>query len=567
MSNQMPDTVGPMQLIKVLLPHLPRHAEEEGDGYGVSRQSLLDALCQQGAERLQAATLIDLIEALLSTLAVLDRAALQQGEWRFVSFPAQLLALSILTAMGDGDSQLFASHFWNTQGIGNDRKDQQRAVLRWLEQARFQHHSQQQAQPIRFCYVAWGIIKLGDQVLFYQREDTQKRFDSTAGDYGLLGGRANQWDVGGEIDGKQLLSELQSPDSSLIKNALPATLQRELAEEAGLQLNTHYRFESWRQLPAYRQIQGAAPNHALTEYLMEVFRLDLSLEGYLWLLRKVESDRRLAWISLNDLRHGKTADGKIPYIYALDAAFAGERGALVDVLATLPESFSAGYLFAPKKYGVTLPISEGKPVLTGVLGKEKPLSLVLSSRQHGLLLALAAHLRGFAFADLIDGVLLHPHGWLEVADSALQAELTVLAALLKDSDLVMENQRDRYFRLSVAPSVVFFDDELFGFSVVATDLNKTDSKISVMLERCAFSTAIGAVKAHTVSLKLSLELVHQFKQLAEQDFATDNDKAIRIEDAYKKGLHQDAAFCALGLRNLIRRENGRIKFVALFKCI
>ena len=75
--------------------------------------------------------------------------------------------------------------------------------------------------------------------MFYQREDTQKRHDKSAGDYGLLGGRANQQDIP-SADKAALLKELQAPDSALIKNALPETLKRELQEEAGLLFETHY---------------------------------------------------------------------------------------------------------------------------------------------------------------------------------------------------------------------------------------------------------------------------------------------------------------------------------------
>lgn len=61
--------------------------------------------------------------------------------------------------------------------------------------SRHRNHTSQQAQPIRYCYVAWSIIKLDGKILFYQREDTQKRYDKSAGDYGLIGGRANQNDA------------------------------------------------------------------------------------------------------------------------------------------------------------------------------------------------------------------------------------------------------------------------------------------------------------------------------------------------------------------------------------
>jgi 8-oxo-dGTP pyrophosphatase MutT (NUDIX family) len=365
------------QLIQALIPHLPRYAEEEGDFYSIKRDNLVNMLCEQEAIKQSIAkNAVDLCELLLDTLATLNADYLQKGEWCFISFPAQLMATSVLTALSDGESRFFAPNFWNTQGISNDKKNQQRDVLSLIESSRYENHASQQAQPIRYCYVAWSIIKLDGKILFYQREDTQKRFDKSAGDYGLIGGRANQSDVP-ITDKAELLKALQSPNSELIKKALPETLKRELREEAGLLFETHYTFKPWRSLKPYRQVQGAAPNHALTEYYLDIFQIDLSLEGYLFLRQKPNTDERLAWISITDIEQGKTSDNKIPYIKALYDDFDGDRSALAAELKALPDSFAAGYLFQPNKYGITLPIDPSKPVLAGTLGKDKPLNLHL----------------------------------------------------------------------------------------------------------------------------------------------------------------------------------------------
>jgi hypothetical protein len=100
-----------------LISHLPRFAEEEGDFYSVPREALINSLCQQQLDRPIAENTIALLETLLDTLALLNTAYLQKDEWRFVSFPAQLMATSILTALRDTESRLFAPNFWATQGI------------------------------------------------------------------------------------------------------------------------------------------------------------------------------------------------------------------------------------------------------------------------------------------------------------------------------------------------------------------------------------------------------------------------------------------------------------------
>ena len=556
------------KFIASLLPYLPRFAEEDGDFYSVPRGVLIDALCRnQALERGVAENTIALLETLLDTLVVLDKTRLHNGEWCFVSFPAQLLAISVLTAMSDGNSRLFAGNFWNTQGIDNAKKDRQRGVLHVIEQARFEHHANCDAQPIRYCYVAWSIIKLDGKILFYQREDTHKRFDKAAGDYGLLGGRCNQTDVGGMSDKAALLQALQSPNSQLVKDALPHTLRRELREEAGLLFEEHYCFKLWRNLKPYRQVQGAAPNHALTEYYLAIFQIELTLEGYLFLQQRVAKDERLAWLTLTDIERGESSDGKIPYIKALYDDFAGDRSALVAALTELPESFVSVYLSDKDKFGITLPINHSKQVFAGVLGKEKALDLALNARQLALILGLAAHLRGFKFDLLEEFIVLHPHGWVEVDDlSPLRQELTELLALLSGSELVMESRRDRLFRLSIRPDTVFFADELFSFSVTLADLQGVQNKIPATITRQSFDAGFGVVLDKTEVFNPTLDLAHKLKSLSEHPFSADNDDGVKIEDTYKKGLHKEAQFQALGLRNLIRREAGIIKFVLNYEC-
>lgn len=556
------------ELLKTLIAELPRHSEEEGDFYAVDRRHLVDVLCSHHElDKALAEQVVGLCECLLETLSVLRPDELAKGNWCFVSFPAQLLATSVLTAMSDGESRLFAANFWNTQSIDNAKKDRQRNVLHVIEQARLEHHASSDAQPIRYCYVAWSIIKLDGKILFYQREDTQKRFDKAAGDYGLLGGRCNQNDVSGITDKAALLQALQSANSQLVKDALPQTLQRELREEAGLLFEEHYRFKLWRDLKSYRQVQGAAPNHALTEYYLAIFQIELTLEGFLFLQQRVAKDDRLVWLTLVDIERGESTDGKIPYTKALYDDFGGDRTALVAALTELPDSFTAGYLSDKEHFGYIFSIDPNIPVSAGKLGKDKPLNFALNARQLSLVLGLVAHLRGFEFDSLEEFIVLHPHGWVEVGDlSPLRQELTELLALLSRSELVMESRRDRLFRLSIRPDTVFFADELFAFSVKRADLQGVQNKIPVTITRHSFNTGFGVVLDKTEVFKLTLDFAHKLKSLSEHPFSADNDDGVKIEDTYKKGLHKESRFKALGLRNLIRQDGATIRFVLLYVC-
>jgi 8-oxo-dGTP pyrophosphatase MutT (NUDIX family) len=557
------------QLIQSLIPHLPRYAEEEGDFYSAPREALINGLCHQHQlDRAIAENTIAIIENLLDTLAVLNAAYLQKGEWCFVSFPAQLLALSILTAMSDNESRFFADNFWNTQGIADDKKNQQREVLRLIENKRYEHHASHNAKPVRYIYVAWGIIKLDGNILFYQREDTRKRFDKRAGDYGLIGGRLNQHDAAGDMDMSALLAELQSKNSAVIKAALPETLKREIREETGLIFDQHYHFKPWRCLKPYRQVQGSAPNHALTEYYLEIFQVELTLEGYLFLQQQIKNDDRLVWFAIDDVANGETADGKIAYIKALIDDFENDRVALKAELLALPDSFAASYLFNPPKYGLTLLIDAEKPLLAGVLGKEKPLDLLLTSRQSAVLLGLAVHGRGFEFSKVEENIIFHPYGWIEVKNNpALQAELMRLAELFKNTDLIIESRHDVLFRLSIKPAAVYFDEALFTYSVHHADLTGTKTKIPVTITRKSLATALGVTEVKAEAFKMTLELAHKLQKLSEKQFSADNEEAVKIEGAYKKGLHGESRFSALGLRGLVRREDGFIKFCCKFEVL
>ncbi len=511
-------------LIKTLLRHLPRYAEEEGDFFSVSRQSLIDKLCEQQTtvERTVAENTIALIETLLDTLSVLNATYLQKGEWCFVSFPAQMLALSVLTAWSDAESRLFAPNFWNTQGISNDKRNQQRDSLHFIESARQQNHASLQAQPIRYCYVAWGIIKLDGRILFYQREDTQKRFDKNAGDFVLIGGRSNQYDLPSTADMPTVVSQLQSENSSLIIQALPETLKREIREEVNLDFEKHYQFKPWRSLKPYQQVQGAAPNHALTEYYIVIYLIELTLEGYLCLQQQYKVNERLAWFAIADAVHGETADNKSSYIKALIDDFDNNREGLISELTALLDSFSAGYLFAPQNYALTFLIDAERPISAGPLGKGKKLDVVLTSRLAQLLLGLAAHNCGFEFAATEKNIAFHPYGWIDVSNCPkLQAELLQLAALLINTDVVLENIHDTLFRLSISPAVIYFDETLFTCSVTKADMATTvKKKIPLTIERKAITTALGVTNVKTETFIVTLDFAHNLQKISNREFST-----------------------------------------------
>ena len=128
-------------ILKSLIPLLPRYPEEGSDASRVGKQKIMTALVKQfGEDRTQAVqTTLELVENLLTSLSLLDTGELHRGEWKFLSHPAQLCALSLLNTLADPRQKLFPSDFWHT-GVGYEEKKQQKQALEALENRRHGHH-------------------------------------------------------------------------------------------------------------------------------------------------------------------------------------------------------------------------------------------------------------------------------------------------------------------------------------------------------------------------------------------------------------------------------------------
>jgi 8-oxo-dGTP pyrophosphatase MutT (NUDIX family) len=553
-------------LIKALINALPRFAEEEGDFYGVSRDTLITGLSEtQGVTLEVAGNTVNLCEALLDSLATLKPQDLQHGEWCFVSFPAQLMALSVLTTLTDSDSRNFEPDFWNTRDVDPSKIERQREVLQIIENRRNDRHLKQMAEPIRYIHVAWSVIKHEGKVLFFHRED-KTRHEKKSGNYGLPGGRVNQKDfIDFDGDMQNILRLLQSADRASIKPALVVTLKRELLEELGLECEQHYSFRPWRVLRPYRQVQGAKSNHALTEFFFEIYAIELTLEGFCCLQQRIaENKEESAWFSLDDIVQGKTSDGKTAYIEALYDDFE-DRNSLKAALEDLEDSFKTNFLNCqdPAKYRIVLPRNESQQIRAGAPGKESAIDLPLDESTLSLLLGLAAHLRGFRFLESASAFAVHPYGWLEVRDDfELQAELVKLAEVFKDSrDVVIENQKDRWFRLSISPDCVFFDDAYFRCSLDQKDLQSRKSKVQVTAMRREFGTRLGTVEEDKKEAKIPINVV---KFLDNLNKGNQNDSLTgSVRDSYRKSqLHE--ILSNLGMRGLLRQDASAVKICCEF---
>jgi len=542
------------KLIQTLIPYLPRYSEEGGESFGVERTELIKQLVNSGCTKEVAENTLAIVEVLLDTLATLNPDDLQRGEWRFVSFPAQLMALSVLTAMSDTHSKFFKQDFWNVTASRSHQKDEQRNVLEVVESKRVVGHFKNKAKPIRYIHVAWGIIKNEDRILFRHRGDAHLRFK---GNYSLVGGRVNQSDIAyfeGNLEEK--LCTLQSDKVDAIKPALIRTLKRNLLEKVGLTDEKHYLFKPWRDLKPYQEVEGVAPNHALTQYFCTIFSIELTLDGFLYLQKKVEKDWRLVWFSLDDFSKGKRNDDKSAYIDAIYKDFDDDKPALKQALSELKSSFSANYLVDQRKYGVTLMAHKSTPLIAGTFGKERSVSIGVTEEDVSLLLGLGAYLRGFKISNLHKHIVLHPYGWVEVVD-----DMELIGSLVKLSEkklepLKVENKKDRYFRLSMLPQSVFFDDSFFSFSVNKQDLDKRGGKVSLKMQRSSMETPLGDVDSYDGQCEIS---IHTAKGLVAIYLSKGDSSQL---DVYKKSAHKEVQ--KVGMLGMIRTESGTIKMCDCF---
>jgi len=540
-------------IIKSLIPHLPRYSEEGSDASRIGKQDIITALVGQfGVEQIQSVqTTLELVENLLTSLSLLDNEYLQRCEWKFLSHPAQLCALSLLNTLADPRQKLFPSDFWHT-GVGDAESQLQKQALEALENRRHAHHQDgtDAVPPIRFVYVAWGIIKLGDKILCHQREASEHTKE-----YGLIGGRCNTCDLkkvmGESVSTQALLAALQSPHSETMFQSLEHTLHRELSEEVKLLYGVgHYEAQVWRDIKPYTNCMGAAPNFALTQYFIRLYQINLNTTGYFALRAHLRTSERLIECTLDEVVNGKTTDNaKTLRIEAIYDDFGNDRVALKQALAVLEPSYTNRYRFNDEKDSLIFSLES--EILQGISGKEKPLDADLTQEQNSLLLALAGHGKGLplTLADS-EAVTLHEFGWIEIHGGVLQAKLEQLSENLRRAGCpYIEITEPRYFRVSLPPELIFFDPGFFAHSLRQQDRNNW----LLHLHRQKIAMQLGTLEAEQRPIPLKNTLAMQIEKTFQEKIFTADDEDLpkKVRESLQKHYQ------AMGLRCLLLRRDGR----------
>lgn len=448
------------QSLVKLLQLLPLHAEEGNLREVIPEPTILSQLATFDIVGGEANATLSIIRRLYDSLALLDRRELATGKWAFVSFPASLLGRSLLETLANQNQQLFESHYWE-QGAHRpaDAVEEQRALLKAVENRRVQFHPEQSPNPIRVVHVAWGMIRLGNQYLLTHREDKQRK---DAKGYVFPGGRLSYHDLLKSEQNEQALRKLFSANSTLANESLEKTLHRELSEELGLVYGEDYQSETLTQLMPYSKVEGASNNHGFSTYNIKLFSIKLTPEGELKLLsRQANEPGRLVWFNANELALQRKPDGKTPFI---DALIANSGQQLKEMLETIPDSSGTSYRYTEETDAIDLPAVAGEPFMRGKTGKEKPVIINLGNDEWATLQILAWHARGLSVnldSSHIQGL---GGGWLLCLSQSTKDVMQLLMQKLNLLGLpLVDMVAGDYARLSIKPELVFFSERQFGF--------------------------------------------------------------------------------------------------------
>lgn len=519
---------------------LPLFAEEGGYRESLRQGELLAALqCQgDGGEALGA---LAFARRLFEAIGLLDMPELERGHWAFVSFPAYLMARSLIETLATPGQGLFHPGYWQQDGSKPTALvEEQRRLLAELEDRRTRFHPMSDAIPIRFVYVAWGLIRLGNDFLLVHRED-KNRPDTN--NFVFPGGRFTIDDLPPEKRGPDALRRLQGGNLEWITDALSRTLSRELDEELGLRVQTDYIPTVICDLKPHRKIEGARNNHAYTEYRIRLFSLSLSPVGEARLLDRTAASDGFAWLKLDELLAPRgRADGKTPFIDALKSEFAEDLGMF---LAELPDSSGTPEQLTGDSNAVDIPVIPTAPFLLGKTGKEKSKPVPLSAAELALLGVLVAHARGFPVRPEKAHLCLLGGGWIKLLSEESRSAAQSLIRTLADARLPwVQMAAGTFCRLSIDPAIVFFGEAHYRYRLDGYRLH-----IAFALDAAPWATQIEIEKEMDLDPTMTLII----RTILTQGALWKGEKIVEGKDTDREFREKiDRHLRPLGLRKLIR---------------
>jgi 8-oxo-dGTP pyrophosphatase MutT (NUDIX family) len=541
------------QLLEIVLDLLPLHAEEGTLRETLVKSDLTNALIDAGTPSESSVLLVGLLQRQLDSLALLDRTELARENWVFVSFPASLLARSLVEIMAAPGQAIFPPEYWE-QGDHRSEifKEEQRRLLHRVEVERIGLNPT--APPVRVVHVAWAVIRIGARFLLHRREDRERPGEKS---HVLPGGRFNPGDLPPEIvaSSPRVLRQLFDAASPLVDAHLDTTLVRELHEELGLRLGDDYQFERWQRLPPFRKLSGAGNRYAYSEYGFQLYTIKLTAIGEVHLLDREAEANHLTWFSATELGAPQRADGASAFVDVLHAAWGQD---LESQLAAVPDSGASGYAMTGETQVTDLPHIPGAPLLLGKSGKERALSLMLDEAEWQLLLLLGWHARNFQI-DTATCIHLLGCGWVKIDDEvALKNARSLLSKIAKAKVPLAEMREGHYLRLQIDPAILVFGAPLFGYSI---DEDDSDGGV-LTLVRETVTTPLGTLNGDEARLPINrntLRILQALRQGNDPDASPG-----LLADSWERNLRQQLLpeVKRLGLRKLWTTENKAASIVA-----
>jgi len=459
-------------ILKKLITLLPLQAEEGHYRNSVKTEDIINELTQEGLSHQESLITTQFIENLFKTLSLLNPESLEKKKWQFVSFPAQLMALSLLNSLADDQQTLLDANFWAPENTGSFI-EKRRVLFNQLEQNRVNFHPQKDPQPIRYVHVAWGLIKIGDHFLFNQRED-EKRPDVP--NYVPVGGKLTLADIENHNARESINITHDSVPNPIINESLPNTLLREIEEETTLKHELHFSYKLVENLKPSKSVAGAKDVRAYTLFNIAIFSLSLTKTGFLKLLTQVKNSEKLTWFSIDDLIEQKRSDGERPYVTALHAHHDDNKTLLRNDLNNFKKSYEN--IFHTENQNIIFPYEEK------YFSKDRDkINHQLTLTQTQLLLVLASHTKGLDWTPIDDSIVSLKYGWVHSHDSEIIPELNLINKELTRIGLpeLIEIVDHQWFRIKTNPEKIYFTNSLFSISLGETQLdNYDDSNIWIL---------------------------------------------------------------------------------------
>jgi 8-oxo-dGTP pyrophosphatase MutT (NUDIX family) len=529
-------------LLVALTQLLPRIAEEGSDREEVPETELIQRLADaSGAGSERAETVLGVVRRLLQTLSVLDERRLTVGEWAFVSFPASLLARSVLGGLGTPEFRLLELGYWNASDYSVDK---QRALIKGSEEIRAALPAG--LVPIRRVWVSWAWIALDGKFLMVRREDPAPHRDGSRGRFVFPGGRVSSEDLpepeyltpSRRLD---FFDPNHDVDASHIRYAFSQAVGRELREE--LEIPTPCITSITPAIGAihYNALEGIKSAFSATEYYIQPFKIALNDAGKTAFLRCLASNAdRFAWFTAEELAAGVNAAGATAFVDAIR-----QNESALD-----PESYTIpiGDVESIRE-AIDIPGSLGEPFSVGITGREKQIHLDLDVDEISTLGWFAAVRRGENVGELATGIsIASDTGWVLVDDDNAFSKLKNLTAKLEGNGLLLLDFHERAVRLNAAAP--YFAPSLLSMEILDERRGKT---YRLKLSRRALHSPLGVATEHEATTILPEMFGNAVYALAqgEPGPALDNIETVKRMQRDIRG-HLDT----IGARLLIRQVDG-----------